>query len=421
MSKIICDVCGTSYPETATQCPICGCVRPVDTVTVNTNNTTDEKSTKGTYTYVKGGRFSKANVKKRNNTIHSAPAEPSFPEETTDEKPDKSDKGLTIAIVVLLLAIIAVVIYIVMHFFAPGYGGVDTSDPLTNSTAGTTTESTTQAPTEEDILCNDIIISHTAVELDKVGAAYLLNVTTDPVDTTERIVFASADESVATVTQGGKIVAIGPGQTVITASCGDAEAQCRVVCSFEVITDDTTEPSTEPTVSNEEFKLNRQDFTLNKKGETWLLYNGEIPVKQIVWTSDNEKVVTIKDGVVTAVSTGSTTVYGEYNGNKVSCVVRCGPGVGKYVETNTNTQEPVTGKYSISSTDTTLYLNGVKSFELKLLDAENNPVEVVWSVADATVCSVSGNTVTGLKAGTTKITATYDGETYTCIVRVRNS
>ena len=27
MSKIICDVCGTSYPDTAEQCPICGCSR----------------------------------------------------------------------------------------------------------------------------------------------------------------------------------------------------------------------------------------------------------------------------------------------------------------------------------------------------------------------------------------------------------
>ena len=27
MSKIICDVCGTSYPDTADCCPICGCPR----------------------------------------------------------------------------------------------------------------------------------------------------------------------------------------------------------------------------------------------------------------------------------------------------------------------------------------------------------------------------------------------------------
>ena len=27
MNKIICDICGTSYPDTADCCPICGCSR----------------------------------------------------------------------------------------------------------------------------------------------------------------------------------------------------------------------------------------------------------------------------------------------------------------------------------------------------------------------------------------------------------
>ena len=27
MSKIVCDICGTAYPETAEACPICGCTK----------------------------------------------------------------------------------------------------------------------------------------------------------------------------------------------------------------------------------------------------------------------------------------------------------------------------------------------------------------------------------------------------------
>ena len=27
MSKVICEICGTAYPETAEECPICGCTR----------------------------------------------------------------------------------------------------------------------------------------------------------------------------------------------------------------------------------------------------------------------------------------------------------------------------------------------------------------------------------------------------------
>ena len=30
MSKIICDVCGTRYPESSNQCPICGCVHDAE-------------------------------------------------------------------------------------------------------------------------------------------------------------------------------------------------------------------------------------------------------------------------------------------------------------------------------------------------------------------------------------------------------
>ena len=69
MSKIICEVCGTSYPETANQCPICGCVRPADATSVETDTAVETG-----YTYVKGGRFSKANVRKRNRSA-GKPAE----------------------------------------------------------------------------------------------------------------------------------------------------------------------------------------------------------------------------------------------------------------------------------------------------------------------------------------------------------
>ena len=43
MSKIICDICGTSYPETAKQCPICGCVRPGDVQRVTNEVKSDGK------------------------------------------------------------------------------------------------------------------------------------------------------------------------------------------------------------------------------------------------------------------------------------------------------------------------------------------------------------------------------------------
>ena len=117
MSKIICDVCGTSYPDTATQCPICGCVRPADAHCVSAG---EQKETEKTYTYVKGGRFSKKNVRKRNmNKQTPSAARAVEPVSSEDESEKKSNKGLVITAIVLLLAIIAVVLYLAVRYFMP--------------------------------------------------------------------------------------------------------------------------------------------------------------------------------------------------------------------------------------------------------------------------------------------------------------
>ena len=66
MSKIICDVCGTRYPESADQCPICGCVRVGGAKTVADDILMDEELPVSRSSSVRGGRFSKSNVRKRN-------------------------------------------------------------------------------------------------------------------------------------------------------------------------------------------------------------------------------------------------------------------------------------------------------------------------------------------------------------------
>ena len=63
MNKIICDVCGTDYPETAAQCPICGCAS-AGAKTAAGNEPADLEA-QAAHSYVKGGRYSKANVRKR--------------------------------------------------------------------------------------------------------------------------------------------------------------------------------------------------------------------------------------------------------------------------------------------------------------------------------------------------------------------
>lgn len=79
MSKTICEVCGTSYPETATQCPVCGTAKSNSGPAENMNLQENAE-----YNFVKGGRFSQSNVRKRNGG--KAPARVVAPAKRTKEK-----------------------------------------------------------------------------------------------------------------------------------------------------------------------------------------------------------------------------------------------------------------------------------------------------------------------------------------------
>ena len=82
MNKVICDVCGTAYPETSSHCPICGCAKK----SVDRTSAGEED---GSYAYVKGGRFSKKNVRKR---ASGAPQERvSAPARRPQERPEPKE------------------------------------------------------------------------------------------------------------------------------------------------------------------------------------------------------------------------------------------------------------------------------------------------------------------------------------------
>ena len=229
MSKIICDICGTAYPETATQCPICGSVRPggVEAVPASTENGEEAPRT---YTYVKGGRFSKKNVRKRNRE-RMASGQYEEPEEDYDDYGDEeksNNTGLVIAVIVLALAIVATLLYIGSRFMRPQEQPGNDTRPVatTEQTVPTTDETLLEIP------CEDVVISKQSLTFDKKGVAYLLNVTTQPRDTTDEVKFHSSDENVVTVTDGGKLTAVGSGEALITVTCGDKVTQCQIVCTF---------------------------------------------------------------------------------------------------------------------------------------------------------------------------------------------
>ena len=122
-----------------------------------------------------------------------------------------------------------------------------------------------------------------------------------------------------------------------------APAQTEPHATQQPVATTMPEQTTEAPIPAETEKIlefNREDISMVMQGERWKLYDGQIPVDDIQWTSDDEKVAVIKKGIVEAVGKGTTNVHAEYGDQKVSCIIRCDfeetsgglPGSGDYGE-----------------------------------------------------------------------------------------
>lgn len=345
MSKIICDVCGTSFPETANQCPICGCAASADNLVTNTPKDNNEDG-HGSYTHVKGGRFSKANVKKRNSGRHVAVEDK---KETTPKKekdPKKSDRGLVIACIALLLAIIAVVVYIAFRFFIPMGHNAQEKNPSANDVVIENNDNQEEEEEQQTVPCTDLTLSDIALELTEENQTVKLEVTVGPEDTTDKVTFASADETVATVDEEGNITAVAAGETQISVTCGERSAVCQITCNFESTTgnDENTDnenndeqTKTEVTgegsnhlLENGTYRLNTYksvpDFTLNFPATHELhLYDSEGKEVDVTITSRGTHVCTVEGNLVKSVGKGYCTLiiqFGEGENDFIICEVR---------------------------------------------------------------------------------------------------
>ncbi len=413
MSKVICDICGTSYPETSTQCPICGCVRPAESAVV-----AEPQGESGGYTYVKGGRFSKANVRKRNQGIE--------PVAVSNKKEKKSTNKKAIGLIIVLSCLILIVGAMIAYILV----GWSQKNPQ-----GEGTQSGQETTEALEIPCTAITLSKLEIALSAEGEIWMLDAQVTPANCTDPVIYSSSNENVVTVSDGGKITCIGEGQAVITVSCGDQIAECKVSCAFE-------KPTEPPTVAPEGIRLNRNSITADYEGFTWTLYSGTVAMEDIVWTSDDPSVATIQNGKVVAVAEGQTMVHADYNGVRSSCTIIC-----KFEEPTMPDEngeiggdDPVENESVASDGDYQLYTqfgnkigydNGVKAYDvtvsvgesvgLYLKDSSGNTLTLDWVVTEGDSCSVEENFVTVVSSDSNcMVQAEYDGVTYYCYIRTIN-
>lgn len=379
MDRIICDICGSEFPETAEICPNCGFPRQGS-----------EKLSAGTGAAEvgkgKGGRFFGKSVRNR-----QAQQDP--------------DRGLWITIGLLITAIILVSVYIVVRI----WGGRSSILASTQTTLPTVTT----APVETTVPCEALSVNATLLELEEVGEQAVLVATKLPESSTEPIVFTSLDPDVAQVSELGVITAVGPGQTTIVVSCGGITADCFVVCQFAEETappPETTAPPqpTEPAQNAETdvLKLDHEDVSLYHTGERFTiraaLGGNAVDRSDVSWSSSDPDVAAVDNGVVTAVGAGMAVITAHYQGKTALCIVRC---------------QLQDYSWRASHTDVTIAVG--ESFRLSVSNYSGEKAGVVWSMDQEGIVSVDGGKVTGLAPGIVTLFVTVDDQNIWCIVRVK--
>ncbi len=392
MSKIICDLCGTSYPETESQCPICGTAK-TDT---SKQPAAEEQPVVAP---VKP-------AKKEAEPKQTPPAKKAKKEQEPEE--NRSNLGLIIVVVILLLAIIAVCAVIAVKFI-----GNENPDPSGSS-------GSTQSTPAQTVPCTGITLSQPQLMFSAKNQVALLTATVTPANTTDEVIFISSDENIVTVNSTGTVTPVADGQATITVRCGEFTADCLVICeNMGVQNPPTTNPTDPPEPTDPpipvELKLNRTDFTLSAYGQSHNLaagskYSGPEDPSKITWTSSKPEVASVTDGVVVALSPGVTYITAEYQGQTVKCKVICSKSVVK----------PPESDYKLSHVDFTMDVDDspVRVSLVRKEDGGRVP-DVTFQSRDESICIIDEKgRVKAVGKGTTRVYVEYEGITYECIVRV---
>lgn len=355
MSKIICEICGTIYPDTEPRCPICGWTQDGidfgdELAAIDEQALQEEKSIRSTrepaakksrskeifdYDAVNGPDFSEQSEDFYDD-------EEEFPEEGEERR---SNPVLVVLLTIVIVALLATIGFILFRYFLPAQNKQKDTLPTESVQASETTEAT--IPT---VPCTGISLTSGMPTLSQEGQFWLLHVVVMPEDTTDTLTYASMDESIATVNEEGRVTAVSEGQTTIVVTCGSQRIECPVTVNYTV--EETTQPTegetkaVEETQAEEEteteeetqapteavaaadpdvvLKLKKTDITFGRGGVyVDLELDCALTADQVEWSTANPNVATVKNGAVTAVGPGITTITVKYGDQTATCIVRC--------------------------------------------------------------------------------------------------
>ena len=363
MNKVICDICGTAYPSNEKNCPICGSSREYALENMEQDISQDTAE-------LFAADEIRTEIRKKSkeifdfdevNQIKSSGGNIDEYDEDDEEEEYEEESHSNVGLVVILL-ILVVLLLLASGFFFIRYMLPNMKDKPVPTEAVVATQPVETEPaetTEPTIPCTNLSMDGGKMELGKDGKK-LLNVRIYPENTTDSLVYSSADESVVTVNEDGTVTAVAEGQTVITVQCGSQQITCSVTVDYtaeeatvsdseipapqvegeqatdatesaeEVVVEATAEATeateaTEETAAQEQaFKLKKDDITISANyTSVQLELEGNIDPADVKWFTMDSTVAICHEGLVTATGSGLTHIHGEYQGQKVVCIIRC--------------------------------------------------------------------------------------------------
>lgn len=385
MSKIICEICGTQYQDTAACCPICGWkqekkqenaaavesdefdlgfldseIKEEEPAEVSDDGIDIErlpemetaapaapkkakKSRKEAFDFDAVNEDKPAKRSKK-----PEPVEEPEPEEEEDDEEEESHSNpfLVILLVLLIVALLATSGFIFWRYYLNG-GEKDDADDFSFVETEDTTEPDTMEATLPTVPCTGLSLVSGIDDLTGEGQFWLLHVKASPEDTTDDITYSSADPSIVTVNEEGRVTAVSEGETKIIITCGEQVIEAPVVVRFEeedtvpveteaAPVEETTEPEeTEATEAEKEddreidpnvvLKLKRTDLTFGIRGVyATLQLDCDLEPSDVTFTSRNTNVATVNEkGEVTAAGPGLTVITVTYGKQSVECIIRC--------------------------------------------------------------------------------------------------
>ena len=249
-------------------------------------------------------------------------------------------------------------------------------------------------------LLSGVSISNAPQSL-SVGSSVQLEAAVTPDDYIGRVSWESSDTSVLRVLSNGKVVAVGQGEAVITASIGEATSSVTITVTGE-------QPSESGLTG---VSLDRYTLTLYAGEEAEQLtatLKPEGTEATIRWTSSNQTAATVsQDGKVTPLAAGVTVVTAAAGDYRASCIVTVQP---KRVR--------VTGIRFDEPTHT-LMMGSTVTLQPIIAPDDATVKNLTWVSSDEQTATVSRTgIVTALSVGETTITATTVDGGYSAEIKI---